>query len=204
MFSPLVELVFPSVCAGCSSPGAGVVCPACRPSRVHRPGMRVRGVAHLFACAGYGTGTSRALRTAKYQRRREVMMRLANDLARALAPALKDGGITAIVPVPTAWRRRIERGFSAPHLLADALSRELRVPIADVLSARNGPRQAGLDRAARRAAVQGRYQGLGRLTGRVLLVDDVVTTGATAEACAERLRTLGASEVALAVLCAVR
>ena len=181
-----------------------MLCGDCRPARVHRPGMRVRGVSHLFASAAYGSGTSRALRTAKYHRRREVMLRLANDLARALAPALKDGGITAIVPVPTAWRRRMERGFAAPHLLADALSRELGVPIADVLSAQYGPRQAGLDRAGRRAAVQGRYAGRGRLRGRVLLVDDVVTTGATAEACAERLRALGATEVALAVLCAVR
>lgn len=204
MFSPLLELVFPSVCAGCGLPGAGVLCPACRPSRVHRPRMPIHGVAHLFASAAYGSGTSRALRTAKYQRRREVMLHLAADLAKALAPALRSGGITAIVPVPTAWRRRMERGFAAPHLLADALARELGVPIADVLSAQNGPRQAGLDRAGRRAAVQGRYQGRGRLTGRVLLVDDVVTTGATAEACAERLRALGASEVALAVLCAVR
>jgi competence protein ComFC len=204
MLQPLVELVFPSVCAGCGAPGAGVLCPSCRPARVHRPRMPVHGVAHLFASAGYGTGTANALRAAKYHRRREVMVRLASDLARALAPALKDGGITAIVPVPTPWRRRVTRGFSAPHLLADALSRELGVPIADVLSAQDGARQAGLDKPSRRAAVLGRYQGRGKLKGRVLLVDDVVTTGATAEACAERLRALGATEVALAVLCAVR
>ena len=80
----------------------------------------------------------------------------------------------------------------------------MRVPVRDVLRARPGPRQASLDVAGRRKSASSRIRGDVPIFGRVLLVDDVVTTGATAEACARELLGSGAAEVWLATLCATR
>ena len=107
-----------------------------------------------------------------------------------------------VVPVPLHWTRRWRRGYNPAALLAHGVARELALPILPraLVRRRRGRHQVGLGRRDRLAALTGvfaaRPSAARHLRGRsILLVDDVVTTGATMEACATALRTAGASHV---------
>jgi ComF family protein len=104
-----------------------------------------------------------------------------------------------VVPVPLHPRRLRRRGFNPAGLLARRLARRLELafdPVA-LARARDTPSQTGLDARDRRRNVAGafRFVGRGPAPARVLLVDDVVTTGATLAAAARALRRAGASSV---------
>ena len=128
---------------------------------------------------------------------------LARPLADLLAAALpRDERADAIVPVPLHWWRRWRRGFNQAELLARDLSRRTGTPVAHVLRrARPTSAQAGLSNQARRKNVTGAFasrRASQPLEGKhVLLIDDVMTTGSTATACAIALKRAGAARVAL-------
>ena len=107
--------------------------------------------------------------------------------------------------VPVSRRRRIKRGYDQVALLADEVSAQLELPpVCTLKKIRHTPPQSGLgDVARRRANVLGAYivPDPELVRGkRILLLDDIVTTGATASECARMLMTAGAQEVYLAVL----
>lgn len=108
---------------------------------------------------------------------------------------------TLIVPVPLSKRRRIERGFNQAEILANALEGHAGIrSSSDVLerSAHFAMHRAGMDRKAREESVKKAFEvkkpKLVR-EERVLLIDDVFTTGSTASACAKTLKASGAAEV---------
>ncbi|MBZ5608668.1 MAG: ComF family protein [Acidobacteriia bacterium] len=129
---------------------------------------------------------------------------LAKPLGRLLALALpRQQSFDVIVPMPLHWRKRWRRGFNQAALLAREIGRRSHVPVAHLLRrVRNTAAQAGLTNAKRRLNVSGAFRASGRaLNGkRVLLIDDVMTTGATASACARALKRAGAAEVTLLTL----
>ena len=111
--------------------------------------------------------------------------------------------------VPISRLRRFRRGYDQGELLARALSRELDICCLPALKKiRHNRRQSGIvGQAERRAIVLGAYRAMNpdRIRGkRILLLDDVLTTGATAGECARTLLTAGAREVHCAVIAAAR
>jgi ComF family protein len=129
---------------------------------------------------------------------------LAREMGAAMAPRvgrLARGSV--VVPVPTTERRRRRRGYNQAELLARALASELDRPLVDALvRTRGGRTQVALHPLQRRANVQGAFAArpcaTAQLEGRpVLLVDDVLTTGATASAAALALAQAGAPAVTL-------
>jgi ComF family protein len=104
-----------------------------------------------------------------------------------------------IVPVPLHPKREAERGYNQSVLLARELSERVDVPVAPaelVRSVRTRP-QVGLSRDERRANISGAFRCAGKVTDlRIILIDDVCTTGATLEACAAELKSAGAAYVA--------
>jgi len=127
---------------------------------------------------------------------------LAGALGRLLVRALPVGErFDAVVPVPLHWWKRWQRGFNQSDLLARHVARRLMVPVKRcVRRVKRTGAQAGLTNAKRRSNVAGAFRAKGGrpLEGlRVLLIDDVMTTGATASACARALKSGGAKYVAL-------
>jgi ComF family protein len=205
----LLELLLPGACAGCGRYGE-LLCAACvaslRPAGadVDRfaaadPGMVVGDAMQLAMAAFVHDGTMRrVLQRLKYG----GAGRLAAPLALAAAPALNAllamSGPAPLVPVPVHEVRRRQRGYNQAELLAIELGRLARLPVVDLL-VRHRPttRQHGLGRAARLHNLRG---ALGVRSGVLvpevaIVVDDILTTSATLEACAETLRQHGASRV---------
>jgi ComF family protein len=127
---------------------------------------------------------------------------LARPLGRFLAIALpRAERFDVVVPMPLHWMRRWTRGFNQSELLAREIARRASVPVRNLVRrAKATTPQAGLTNAKRRANVSGafRVRRPERVRGlRILLVDDVMTTGATASACARTLKQAGAARVTL-------
>jgi ComF family protein len=130
---------------------------------------------------------------------------LARPLGRLLRRALpRDRRFDLIVPTPLHWRRRWTRGYNQAMLLARELAPTLGLkPVNALRRTRATSTQTGLSRTARRANVAGAFTvwDASLVRGRrVLLVDDVMTTGATLRACAAALKRAGAQSVSIAVL----
>ena len=137
----------------------------------------------------------------KYGRVRTLARPLAGHLVSALP---REERFDAIVPMPLHWFRRWERGFNQAALLARELGRRSGLPVIQA-ARRKRPTapQAGLSNARRRVNVAGAFAPASQRSVRglrVLLVDDVLTTGATASACARALKNAGARYVAVLTL----
>jgi ComF family protein len=156
----------------------------------------------------YAGGLRLLIHELKFRGRRRVAIHVAETIvAHTGARDLLSAG-SVLVPVPLHPRRRRERGFNQSEVLADAIGRRcgLRVASAALVRRKETASQTGLSAAARRANVAGAFAVRRRtlVAGHiVVLVDDVVTTGATARACARALRQAGAREVRLLTLARV-
>jgi ComF family protein len=202
--SAFVRLPLP-VCAICGDPlvtaapdaariGTGVVCAAC--------GRESPAFSVARSVFVYGGPLRSALHALKYRGRRDLARPLGALLA-TLAPADAVTGADVVVPVPLHPARLAARGFNQAELLARPLATRLGLPLVPrgVRRVRQEMPQVTLDAAARRGNVARAFApGEARLRGRVLLVDDVASTGSTASACARALREAGASSVAVVTL----
>ncbi len=185
----LGEIVAPSACAACDEPvGPRVLfCPACAASAIVADDGR--------AAFAYGGAIATAIARLKFRARPELGARLGAAMAE-VAPRDAD----VVVPVPLHVRRLAERGFNQSALLASAYATRLglrHLPRA-LARTRDTAHQLHLPRHARAGNVFGAFmcRMQAPLAGkRVLLVDDVTTTGATLEACADAVRSSGARRV---------
>lgn len=194
----LLDLVAPRACPGCDEPlGPGVFgfCDACEP--LLDPGERV---GRSMAAYMFGGPMADAVRALKYGGRTEHAPVLGGLLAeRAIELA---GEVDAVVPVPLHPARLRKRGFNQSALLARPVARALAVPLvtSELRRVRDTPPQASLAAPARATNVRGAFVALRAPASRVLLVDDVRTTGATLAECADALVTAGVDEVITLVL----
>lgn len=199
----LGELVGPSACAACDarvSIGA-LFCPTCAISveRLER-GDRAGGAIAAFE---YGGAIATAVGRLKYEDRADLGPRLGAAMVGAAAQVT--GAVDVVVPVPLHPRRLAARGYNQAALLAAPVARSLGARLVPRALARDfdTPRQASLDRAERLVNVRGAFHARRKSPvagARVLLVDDVRTTGATLEACGAELERAGARTVFTLVL----
>jgi ComF family protein len=144
----------------------------------------------------------------KYHGLRPLAQPLGERLSQAL-DRLQDGPFDLVLPVPLHRRRERQRGFNQAGLLAEQVAKQSGIPLGgkDCVRVRDTPPQAGLRAAARRQNVKGAFAvpRPQRVRGRcILLVDDVLTTGATADACARALLAAGAQGVWVLTLARAR
>jgi ComF family protein len=215
-----LDLVFPPRCVGCRSFGSFLCsrclatmrraqpprCPVCwmpvlSPAEGSGDGGvcgRCRGRPFAFEAARcpfvYDGAAREAVHALKYQ----GLSAVAQVMARAMAECLEEWALSAaaLVPVPLTGGRRRSRGYNQSEVLARELSALSGVPVvAGVLVRRRGasPQARAADEAARRANVANAFavRQRGRLAGPLLLIDDVMTSGATLDSCARVLRAAG-------------
>jgi ComF family protein len=228
----VLDAVMPPQCLACGAPvdRHGGLCAGCfgQITFVTRPYCRICGLpVQSYSDDEVTCGACLRDRPA-FRQARAVMVY--NDAGKALVLALKHAdrtdlaahlarwmsreagdlvrGCDAIVPVPMHRRRLWLRTYNQAALLARALAADTRLPMlaTTLVRARPTPSQGGLDRAARRRNVAGAFRvaapdAVGGKT--LLLVDDVLTTGATADSCARALLRAGAAAVDVLVLARV-
>jgi len=163
-----------------------------------------RGFDAAYSYGGYEGPLRDLVHLFKYRRVRSLEKPLGRMVALALP---REEQVDLIIPVPMHWWRKWNRGFNQAELLARVVARRTGIPAARVLKrGRRTPAQAGLSLAQRRDNLTGAFRVpvRKRVEGRrVLLVDDVLTTGATASACAAALKRAGARSVVLLTLARV-
>ncbi|ROR34501.1 ComF family protein [Inmirania thermothiophila] len=147
-----------------------------------------------WAALAHAPPADRIVHRAKYRGDLAALALLAALMAEA-APAV-DG---VLVPVPLHRRRLAQRGYNQALELARGIARARGLPLAPALLARrrDTPSQVGLDARARRRNLRTAFVARDAAPRRVILVDDVLTSGATAEAAARALRRAGAAEIHL-------
>ncbi|HWM64744.1 MAG TPA: hypothetical protein VNP96_12250 [Solirubrobacterales bacterium] len=192
----LAEGLVPSLCAACGRscrPGA-IVCTRC--------GRRLAGADPL--CGAGPPGLDRVWSSAPHEavardlvaalkfRRLLPVAELIADRIQWLAPADLLSG--EIVPVPTARLRSLARGFDPAAEIASALATRTGLPLSACLSRSGGGRQVG-KRRAQRIGHPPLIRTRGKAPRSALLIDDVLTTGATLSSCARALRAAGAIRI---------
>src|ERR1700733_4645362 len=228
-----LDLALPPLCAACREPVEGQgLCPACwsKLSFISRPYCERLGLPFVYD-PGPGILSMEAIAEPPAYHRARAAVRF-DEISRALVHALKYGDrldlapmmgrwlshagrelldeADALVPVPLHWRRRWARRFNQSAMLAAAVSAASGVPIAAgaLKRVKFTAQQVGLSRAERATNVQGAFrvpaEGKPEVVGRrLLLVDDVLTSGATAEGCAKALLRAGARHVDVLVFARV-
>lgn len=171
-------------------------CPLCR------SGLRGFDAAYCFGA--YEGALREVIHLFKYARIRSLAAPLGALLSYALP---RDERFDAIVPIPLHWRRRWHRGFNQAELLGRNLARRTGIPVLRALRRVHATQtQAGLSNTGRRKNVAQAFRarpGAALEGKRILLIDDVMTTGSTAAACAIALKRAGAARVTLLTLARV-
>jgi ComF family protein len=220
-----LDLALPTLCPACREPVEGRgLCPACwsKLSFITRPYCERLGIPFVYD-PGPGILSMAAIADPPSYNRARAAVRF-DEISRRLVHALKYGdrldlapmmgrwignagreilaGADALVPVPLHWRRLWARRFNQSAMLAAAISGESGVPVAAAALKRVKPtaQQVGLSRTERAANVQGAFrvpeEGKAAVAGRrLVVVDDVLTSGATVDGCARALLRAGAANV---------
>lgn len=181
----------PPLCTRCSKPiRTGTICSKCQSQT-----WNIDGIYSIFKYGG-------AIRQAIIQFKYENLKVLADPLSHCMLEYLKEHHLSfdIIIPVPIHKRRLRERGYNQSSLLAQRLSRVTRIPVVEgaLVRTKHSPSQAKSDNVdQRRNNINNAFKCVSHdVSGkRILLIDDVCTSGATLNSCATSLKSAGAASV---------
>lgn len=199
-----VSVFFTQCCAICGAETeAGVYCPACRAQNLAMQPMP--GLKHIDGAVmayKYDGALKDMLHKLKFEGERKFLQPLAQEAA-LVSMAYTGGGFDYIVSVPTDAQRRRQRGFDIPEsIFKAALAAKGQWQPQALRRVRATAPQYGLTPDKRRSNVQGCFRAALPLAGKkILLVDDILTTGATLDEAAKALKDAGAQSVYALTLC---
>lgn len=216
VYEPLIGLLLPELCQRCGGTTSGGFCRSCRAEFEPNvrpctlcgcgplPERRSRCAAHagdwllarVTAPLVYSAPLEHYLHALKYSGQRALGRALGQILAETASPRRAE--VDALISVPLHPQRLAERGYNQAFEIARAVSALLRLPIlrAGIARTRATPAQAGSNCRQRQQNLAGAFTVTRRLQGRRLaIVDDVITTGATANSLARALYAAGADHV---------
>ena len=219
--SALIDLFYPQRCVGCEKRASDLLCRTCFEAlpEIWRPACGRCGLPTAFetsvceGCKGVDFGFEGARAPLRYEGvGKEIVHVLkyrgyTRVVDRLAAPLMVDvlGGdrrFDAVVPVPLHPSRLRRRGFNQAELLARGVAKKMNAPVSDTLQVVRRTRdQVDLSASERKENVAGAFSSKSRVRGRILLIDDVFTTGATMSSCAGTLVRAGATEVHALSLC---
>ena len=223
------DILFPRrcpVCGGVAMPKGRLICPAClkQLSFVSSPACmkcgkeigsreqeycadcirRKKSFTRGFALLNYDSRAAVSMAAVKYHNKREYLDFYARAAALRFEKQFRQAGIQVIVPVPVHASRLKTRGFNQAAVLAEKLSAELGIPWEELLiRVKKTDPQKSLGSAERLKNLRGAFeaeQEAGKWE-RVLLVDDIYTTGSTAEICSRALLKTGVKQVFVFAVC---
>jgi ComF family protein len=200
VWEALVDLVFPPTCVLCQRVGRDI-CEHCWQTAFTPADLSQKPplphIDDFIALAAHRGVVREALHGLKY----EGQTRLALPLAARLAEKIS-WPVDALIPVPLHFSRMAERGYNQAKLLAEALAMRIHTPVMDhvLIRTKATASQVTLNAQERRQNVVEAFSASGPAPQRVLLVDDVCTTGATLSAAAATLRQAGASVIYAATI----
>jgi ComF family protein len=217
LVSAFLDFLFPPQCVYCKKIGkricapcaAGIAwidsqsCPRCglpMVSRTRHPCIDASSLEFIRSAAVFSGPVRKALHALKYDSDRSLAAQLIQlALPHWAAPIAE---FDLLVPVPLGKLRERMRGYNQSSLLAEALSRRVNIPAAAgcLIRVRETPTQVGLSSGARKENVANAFLASSVRGKKVLLVDDVCTTGATLMSCAEALSRAGAERTAALTL----
>ena len=228
----VLPLFYPRRCPVCQeivTPPGALICPACRlrVSFLEEPLCKKCGRELPYSeeeiCGtcrrhprSYEAGVSlmrydavgqASMKAFKYQGRQEYAAWYAAELAARYGSFLRTRGADALIPVPVHKSRLRQRGYNQAEVLARELSRFLEIPVRGdiLLRTKKTTAQKGLGAGERQKNLLASMtvKDLPQDVRRIILVDDIYTTGSTAEACTRALRRVGAEGVWVATVCMV-
>lgn len=183
-----LQVLQPPFCSGCGEAGWATLCPSC----AARPSDALDGRISAYA---YSDTVRALVQALKYG----SVLTATVALADGMEAVMPQEWVDAMVPVPLHRTREKQRGYNQAERLSAALSARVGVPVLDAIARdRSTKTQTRLDRERRAENVRGAFSVCAPVAGlTLLLVDDVLTTGATALACAQALKEAGAARVLL-------
>lgn len=185
--------MFQSVCVVCGATARGV-CGDCARDLQPPEIPPLLAVDRAIALCSYEGVGARLVQSVKYENRRQAIV----PIVEALVPSLPDD-LDAVVAVPADPARVRARGYDLPATLARRIGKATNTPVAQPLQRVTSTSQTGKGREERQGI---EFRSHARVPERVLLVDDVVTTGATAVACALALGLAGARSTTFVAIAA--
>lgn len=199
----IIDLLFPPRCAFCGTECRGnekSICDACYVELPWRDSPPLPASATLRSATvmlDYEFPIDAAIKALKFGRKMHYGPALAETLFAGLH--LLPDDIDAVLPVPLHWRRKTYRGFNQAMEIATPVARRLDLPlINNIVRHKSTPYQSGLDARDRASNLAGAFRVHGLLPyHHVLIVDDVLTTGATSEVLAKVVRGAGVDEVSV-------
>jgi competence protein ComFC len=218
----LLDFVLPKACCLCEALGSSL-CGSCRASIAHDARIRCIGCGLVKACdcslphwalnrtytlVSYEAPVDRLIAEMKFQSKQSIGKVLGDLMGAEFAASIQKEGLQlddyTLVPVPLSNKRFLERGFNQARTIALAFQKQFilalpsrtKLPIEQTLRRRqNSQAQSSLDREQRLVNLQSAYEVIGQPPTNVILIDDVMTTGATLNVCATLLKAAGTKNV---------
>jgi len=211
VIEPVIAFALPAFCISCESKlaaGRKIICSDCFNQLPLLPQEYIevlyKEIEHpyfdnLFIRYQFAELFQKLIHLFKYQR----ALTLAKYFAAAIAPIIKNDNYSYITGIPLNPIKEKERGYNQSALIAEEIGGQMNIPVDNVLIRRikNTPSQTKLNREQRIANMQNAFECTKKLEGKhIIIVDDIITTGSTLNACAQVLKNKGVKKITAVAL----